>query len=211
MQTQLPPVLQPRKTPSQARSNATVVTIFEATIQVLAADGLERLTTTRVAERAGVSVGTLYQYFPNKQALLAAVLQRHLGGIVDAIEAACAARRGSTVRQMMTALCNAFIDAKTHRIDVSRALHGALGDVGGDVLVRSAAARSQAAIAAMLATARDKAFDDLTTPTLILVTATVGPVQAVLEAGATRPMLEALRTHLIELCVGYLERVALPR
>ena len=59
--------LEPRKTPVQARSTVTVEAISEATIQVLLRHGAERLTTTRVAQRAGVSVGTLYQYYPNKQ------------------------------------------------------------------------------------------------------------------------------------------------
>ena len=68
------PLLDPRKTPVQARSAVTVDAILSATIQVLLAEGQERLTTTRVAYRAGVSVGTLYQYFPNKQDLLRAVL-----------------------------------------------------------------------------------------------------------------------------------------
>jgi AcrR family transcriptional regulator len=68
--------LEPRKTPVQARSTVTVEAIYEATFQVLlAVGGPERLTTTRVAERAGVSVGTLYQYFPNKQSLLFSVLE----------------------------------------------------------------------------------------------------------------------------------------
>src|SRR5579862_5736285 len=61
---------EPRKTPIQARSAVTVEAISEATIQVLLSHGTERLTTTRIAERAGVSVGTLYQYYPNKQSLL---------------------------------------------------------------------------------------------------------------------------------------------
>jgi hypothetical protein len=62
-----PDGLKPRKTPRQARAEATLDAIFEATIQVLLAVGERRLTTTRVAERAGVSVGTMYQYFPHKQ------------------------------------------------------------------------------------------------------------------------------------------------
>ena len=72
------PPLDPRKTPVQARSTATVDAILSATTQVLLSEGQERLTTTRVAYRAGVSVGTLYQYFPNKQTLLRAVLERHV-------------------------------------------------------------------------------------------------------------------------------------
>jgi hypothetical protein len=71
-------LLKPRKQPVQARSEATVSAIFEATVQVLLAVGYCKMTTTRVAERAGVSVGTLYQYFPNRRALIAAVIERHL-------------------------------------------------------------------------------------------------------------------------------------
>src|SRR5215468_8747419 len=70
--------LEPRKAPVQARSVVTVEAISEATIQVLLSHGTDRLTTTRVAERAGVSVGTLYQYYPNKQSLLFTVLEDHL-------------------------------------------------------------------------------------------------------------------------------------
>ena len=62
-----PAHLTPRKIPRQARATATLVAIFEATIQVLVTDGPHRLTTTRVAQRAGVSVGTMYQYFPHRR------------------------------------------------------------------------------------------------------------------------------------------------
>ena len=78
-------LLEPRKSPVQARSAASVDAILEATIQVLLSVGKEQLTTTRVASRAGVSVGTLYQYFPNKSALLKASLRRHLNGVTEAI------------------------------------------------------------------------------------------------------------------------------
>ncbi|MFX8539138.1 TetR/AcrR family transcriptional regulator, partial [Acinetobacter baumannii] len=75
MATSAPITLKPRRQPQQARSQVTVDAIFEATIQVLLASGLHRLTTIKVAERAGVSVGSLYQYYPNKQALLFGVLE----------------------------------------------------------------------------------------------------------------------------------------
>ena len=68
--------LRPRKQPVQARSETTVLAIYEASIQVLLSVGYRKLTTTRVAERAGVSVGTLYQYFPNRQALITSVIER---------------------------------------------------------------------------------------------------------------------------------------
>jgi AcrR family transcriptional regulator len=59
-----------RKQPKQARSTELVATILEAAVQVLAKEGAQRFTTARVAEKAGVSVGSLYQYFPNKAAIL---------------------------------------------------------------------------------------------------------------------------------------------
>ena len=59
-----------RKQPQQARSAELVAAILEAAVQVLAREGAQRFTTARVAEKAGVSVGSLYQYFPNKAAIL---------------------------------------------------------------------------------------------------------------------------------------------
>jgi AcrR family transcriptional regulator len=64
------PVISPRKTPRQARSSELVRAILEAAVRVLEREGAARFTTVRVAEEAGVSVGSLYQYFPNKEALL---------------------------------------------------------------------------------------------------------------------------------------------
>src|ERR1700722_7332233 len=94
----LPPrpglLLEPRKSPVQARSAASVDAILEATIQVLLSVGKERLTTTSVALRAGVSVGTLYQYFPNKSALLQAALKRHLAEVTEAVEVVCKEQEG---------------------------------------------------------------------------------------------------------------------
>ena len=69
--------LAPRKRPTQARAQATWDAILEATAQVLVRDGLDKASTNRVAKVAGVSIGSLYQYFPNKQALVAAVVDRY--------------------------------------------------------------------------------------------------------------------------------------
>lgn len=69
---------EPRKAPSQARARATVEAILRATARVLARDGLDRASTNRIAQEAGVSIGSLYQYFPSKEALIAALVERHL-------------------------------------------------------------------------------------------------------------------------------------
>lgn len=65
-----------RKTPTQQRSRQTIETILEATAQILEEDGGERLTTNRLADRAGYSIGTIYQYFPNREAILLALIER---------------------------------------------------------------------------------------------------------------------------------------
>jgi AcrR family transcriptional regulator len=65
------------RTPRQARARATVDAILVAAAHILRSDGIERLTTNRVARVAGVSVGSLYQYFPNKQALVDALRERY--------------------------------------------------------------------------------------------------------------------------------------
>src|SRR6201991_3686430 len=64
------PEISPRKQPKQARSTELIAIILEAAAQVLAKEGAQRFTTARVAEKAGVSIGSLYQYFPNKAAIL---------------------------------------------------------------------------------------------------------------------------------------------
>jgi AcrR family transcriptional regulator len=72
------PQLKPRKRPSQARSKATVEAILVAAAQIFRRQGYAGATTDRIAERAGVSVGSLYQYFPNKDAILVALTERHV-------------------------------------------------------------------------------------------------------------------------------------
>jgi AcrR family transcriptional regulator len=67
----------PRKAASQERSRSTVDALLEATTRVLMKEGYDRASTNRIAEVAGVSIGSLYQYFPSKEALVAAVIDRH--------------------------------------------------------------------------------------------------------------------------------------
>jgi AcrR family transcriptional regulator len=88
----MPPVSRlPRKAPSQRRSSITVEAIVQAAIHIFEDEGYRAATTIKIAEKAGVSVGSLYQYFPNKLALLAEVKQATLAelfarlkGVLDA-------------------------------------------------------------------------------------------------------------------------------
>jgi AcrR family transcriptional regulator len=83
--------VKPRKLPRQSRAKATVDAIVEATTQVLLVEGYDRFTTARAAEKAGVSIGSLYQYFPNKAALASAVIDRCCENFLIAFERALAA------------------------------------------------------------------------------------------------------------------------
>src|SRR5262249_38211439 len=69
--------LSARKTPKQDRSRATVAALLEATADILVRDGYAKLTTNRIAERAGVNIASLYQYFPGKEAMVAELRRRH--------------------------------------------------------------------------------------------------------------------------------------
>lgn len=199
--------LKPRKTPVQARSTHTVEAIRIACIQVLLDGGLERLTTTRVAVRAGVSVGSLYQYFPNKQALLASVLEQHLLKVVEEVEAACQRAKGQPVAAMADAVVQAFLAAKFAEPDCSRALYAVAAEVGGDSVVVRLTQRSQLALCEMLATAADRRFDDLVPVSFVMSTAVVGPVQALLGAAAPDSAVDQARKHMVAMMSAYLQRV----
>lgn len=80
------PITDPRKSPRQARAKATVDALLEAGARILTADGYERANVNRIAELAGVSVGSLYQYFPTKDALVAAVIKRHSEQMTETFE-----------------------------------------------------------------------------------------------------------------------------
>jgi AcrR family transcriptional regulator len=199
---------EPRKTPVQARSAVTVQAISEATIQVLLSHRTDRLTTTRVAERAGVSVGTLYQYYPNKQSLLFAVLEDHLDKLSAAVEAACQRAGGKPLAEMVKEVVETFVDAKMERTDISTALHRIAAEVGGPALLKRMGQRSQKALGAMLRTAPDAVLRQEKFAIQMMFSAMAGATRSVLEAGASPAMVRNLRDHLVLLCQSYLSALA---
>jgi AcrR family transcriptional regulator len=88
MSADRPPVDSPlRKTPSQTRALRTIDTLFEATARILANEGEAGFTTNRVAQRAGFSIGTLYQYFPSKEAIIVAMVRRERERVMRELDA----------------------------------------------------------------------------------------------------------------------------
>lgn len=102
--------LQPRKAPRQARAAFTVEAILQAATRVLSENALTGFNTNRVAEVAGISVGSLYQYFPNKNALVAALIERAQGALAEAIEQSTKQTRGQPLVEVLSALVDIAID-----------------------------------------------------------------------------------------------------
>jgi AcrR family transcriptional regulator len=197
-------LLEPRKSPVQARSTASVDAILQATIQVLLSVGKERLTTTRVAMRAGVSVGTLYQYFPNKSALLQAVLKRHLDGVAGAVEQVCREQKGNSLQAMASSLITAFLNAKMMDVRTSIALYSVSSDVDGAMIAQRVKVRINKAIVGLLASSREPLNREPQIVASMLQSALTGVSHRLLESSAPEKELKTLREELIFFISGYL-------
>lgn len=109
------PLRSPRKEASQARSRATVDALVEATARILVRDGFDKASTNRIADEAGVSVGSLYQYYPSKEALVAAVIARHQRDLMAVAQAALADAGRLPLEAGVRRLVAAAVDG--HRVD----------------------------------------------------------------------------------------------
>jgi AcrR family transcriptional regulator len=105
----------PRKEASQERSRATVNALVEATARILTTEGFDKASTNRIAAVAGVSVGSLYQYFPSKEALVAAVIERHQQEIMQVVRGELAQAASQPIEQGVRTLV--AVAVKAHRID----------------------------------------------------------------------------------------------
>ena len=197
--------LKARKLPVQDRSRATREALHAAAIQVLMRDGVRQCTTTRVAERAGVSVGSLYQYYPNRDALLAAVLSEHLTGIADAMSTALAGACGRPVAEVAAALVTSFLETKLRNPDESSALYAVSEERGGAEMIAQLRVRTLAAIAHALRCAPDVRLSNPAMNGAIAFDALIGPVRSVLEGHVTRDQIPAIRDELIVMVTAYLK------
>jgi len=111
----------PRKSAVQRRSRLTVNAIMEATARILIREGFDKASTNRIAEVAGVSVGSLYQYFPSKEAIVAALIDRHNSQVMQAVQGELAEAVNlpmeQAVRELVAVAVRAHrIDPKLHRV-----------------------------------------------------------------------------------------------
>jgi AcrR family transcriptional regulator len=111
----------PRKKPRQERSQATVDAILAATAHVLCSTGYDRASTNRIALAAGVSVGSLYQYFPSKEALVAELVERHIDAMTSLIQTKLAEVQSAPVPEAVRTIIQAMfaahaVDPKLHKV-----------------------------------------------------------------------------------------------
>ena len=109
------PLTKPRKVAAQERSRATVDALVGATARILVEEGFDKASTNRIAEVAGVSVGSLYQYFPSKEALVAAVIEHHQQEIMQTVRGELADILAQPVETAVRKLV--AVAVKAHRVD----------------------------------------------------------------------------------------------
>ncbi len=102
---------QQRREPQQRRARQTVDAVLDAVVRILKRGGIEAVTTNRVAQVAGVSIGSVYQYFPDKRAIFAALHERHIQEIDRLVETKLMEHSGSSLDTLMRAMIEAMIDA----------------------------------------------------------------------------------------------------
>ena len=210
MKREIHTTLTPRKSPQQRRSAETIEAIFAATIQVLRAEGSFDFTTTRVAERAGTSVGTLYQYFPNKHALLYAVLSRHLGRIASTFEVSCLKLENQSLEVIGEGLVRAYLHAKTLDLEASVSLYSAVSHLDASDLVRDMIYRIRAAIKTVLINSADAFFSEPDEVAFFLQNMLSGTTRAVFESleGEILEAIKKLESGLFIICSSYLQKRA---
>jgi AcrR family transcriptional regulator len=162
----------PRKRPRQQRSKDTVDTILDATARVLKHVGFDGLTTNAIAEKAGVSIGSLYQYFPNKEALVSALIERHC----EEMNSAILAELTNVARLPIAQAARAVIELTLSAHAIDPALHRVLTEqvprIGKLAKLRELDNISHRMVAGLLAARRDElAIRDVELAAFVLVSA----------------------------------------
>jgi AcrR family transcriptional regulator len=194
----------PRKRPRQARANATVEAVLVAAARAFEQKGFDRASVNEIAERAGVSVGSLYQYYPSKEALLVALIERHTEQSLAELEATLCRTESASLESAVREVVAVMVEA--HRAPLNQLLARGLDEIGRlEGLQREVDRRAGKAVKAFLEARRAEiAVSDLELSAFVLVRTVDLLTHAVV---ADRPeALEsgALGEELTLLVLGYL-------
>lgn len=195
-----------RKKPIQARSQATVRAILDAAAHVLSKEGYDNASTNRVAERAGVSIGSLYQYFPGKESLVAALIDEHRARSLEVFVEKAGEVAGAPLPVAVETLVEALVEAHEADPQLHRVLMEQVPRVGSlKLLLDDLDVRVGTVVRAILAARRDEIGPrDLDAATFVVVNAVETLVhRAVLDQRLSRETLVRETTALV---VRYLAR-----
>lgn len=199
----------PRKKPVQARSQATVGVLLDATARVLAQGGYEGASTNRIAEAAGVSVGSLYQYFRSKESLVAALIDRHHESMNAVFMRQVALAQDLPVREAARAVVAATVDAHLVQPALHRVLVEQVPRIGklGEQLEHLDTVTAAAVRAYLEVHRAELRVEDLDTATFVVVHAVEALVHRAITA-KRRIERDALVDALVDMVSRYLARDA---
>jgi AcrR family transcriptional regulator len=195
----------PRKKPRQGRSLATVDAILDATARVLCSTGYDRASTNRIALAAGVSVGSLYQYFPSKEALVAALAARHMATMSALVRSKLAevaeAPMPVAVRTIIMAMFEAHaVDPRLHKVLIEE-----VPRIGRLENLRGVEREMETLVAAMLEARRaELRRSNVETMALLLVTVVEAATHAAVLAELEPARSQAVADELTDLVLRYL-------
>jgi AcrR family transcriptional regulator len=196
--------LLPRKQPRQARSTAMVELVLEAATRVLSSESLAGFNTNRVAEVAGISVGSLYQYFPNKSSLVAALIEREQIGLATAIEQCVYLNQQKTLSQNLSNLVDIAIKHQFDRAKYSAALDHEEQRLPLESAIGPSHARIASAIWKMLKKHRNVIANTVSKSTAAdCLTITKALVEA--ETRYVKPDLVLLKRRVLRALHGYIQ------
>jgi AcrR family transcriptional regulator len=192
--------LNPRKKPRQARAEATVEAILEAATRIFSEGHFDGFNTNRVAEIAGVSIGSLYQYFPSKEALTAALIERAQKSLADAIEASIDESPGKPFDTVLAELVDVAIDHQFARAEYAAALDHAEQRLPVEALIMT----SQRRIVSTLQKFLECAWEGTLPPMAAADSLAIAKALIEAEAGRPEPNIGALRQRVVRALLGYL-------
>lgn len=161
-----------------------------------------------MAIRAGVSVGTLYHYFPNKRALLYATLEKHITRLALAVELACAEQRNAPISHMAEAIVRSSLRAKLEQQEASQAFYLIATELDARELVEAATRRAEAAVEATLATAGDAHVPSPHVVARMLLAAVSGTARVFFERDLIDTLGGEVEDHLTVMCGSCLGAVS---
>ncbi|MGR3578161.1 MAG: TetR/AcrR family transcriptional regulator, partial [Sagittula sp.] len=155
-------------------------------------------------ERAGVSIGTMYQYYPHKQALLFALVEKQLGTVTDFMLAAAEQLRGRDAETIAEGLALAWLNAKTSDSEAFQTLYGIAAEFDLQASMGRVLRQMAGEFSSLLATAPDARFADRDAVAFMLAVMIGGSVRMVLDAAASPENLSRLRQELPRACRVYI-------